>query len=90
MPERRDLEVVQRALEFDRSMLESVVIDKVTLIKVGVPCDLLPVVLVKHPYVFSQITLIVEAMEALTRAKLTVIIVFDFFIIFSRRCLVYP
>ena len=63
-------EVVERANEFDRSVLQSIMVNEVTLIEVCVAADLLPVVLVKHPYILGQVALIVQTMKTLARPKL--------------------
>ena len=54
-----ELKVVKGADQLDRSVLQSVMVDEVTLIKVSVTADLLRIVLVKHPDVLRQVALVV-------------------------------
>ena len=58
-------EILQRALQFDRGVLQSVVIDEVSFIEVSVPTDLLPVILINHANVLREVGLVVETVQAL-------------------------
>ena len=57
--------ILQRALQLDRGVLQSVVIDEVSLVEVSVPTDLLAVILINHADVLREIGLVVETMQAL-------------------------
>ena len=58
-------EILQRALQFDRGVLQYVVIDEVSFIEVSVPTDLLPVILINHADVLREVGLVVETVQAL-------------------------
>ena len=58
-------EILQWALQLDRGVLQSVVIDEVSFIEVSVPTDLLAVILINHADVLREIGLVVETVQAL-------------------------
>ena len=69
--------VVDRADKLDGSVLQTVMVDEEALIKVNITAHLLGVVLVEQPYISVQITLVVDAVEALAGSNVTETVTLD-------------